>query len=306
MPTITGNEINILIDIFNERGVGFYHACQYKDFKTYLRLGGVPSRNLMENFGLDYTHFDTDDVDQDNSVWDKVFGNLSDFGLGFAMFNHSEHTAPLPNPYGPILLVFKPEVFLSAYDVAICLRSAGANGFDRENEALLIEQVNKIFHYENIFDAPYYNNRSYIKWKSDLQKTFGINEVSAPEVSCIVESEVLSFESLDEIIVDPYVVNEISLVNSIVDLTHEMGIRIMPRKYKNGRLEIIRHIAQMLNDRVVDINSLINQESSLETKEYALKLHNGKMHFHYDRFSKYLREGTILELYRESINHIDF
>ena len=191
MPTITGNEINILIDIFNERGVRFYHACQYKDFKTYLRLGGVPSRNLMENSGLDYTHFDTDDVDQDNSVWDKVFGNLSDFGLGFAMFNHSEHTAPLPNPYGPILLVFKPEVFLSAYDVAICLRSAGANRFNRENEALLVEQVNKIFRYENVNEAIYPSDRSSIKWKDALQEAFGIRGASSPEVSCIVNNEVL-------------------------------------------------------------------------------------------------------------------
>ncbi len=84
MSLIQNSEIVSLIDLFNRREAKIYHACQYRDFKTYLELGGVPSRNLMESSGLPYTSFDTDDEDKTNEVWAKVFGNLSDFGFAFA------------------------------------------------------------------------------------------------------------------------------------------------------------------------------------------------------------------------------
>ena len=61
-----------------------YHACQLSDFASYLSLGGIPSRALLETNGLPFTPFKTDTIDQENGVWDKVFINLSDFGHFFA------------------------------------------------------------------------------------------------------------------------------------------------------------------------------------------------------------------------------
>ncbi len=103
-------------------------------------MGGVPSRNLLKESGLPFTSFDTDDVDQTNGVWEKVFFNFSDFGSGFA--NDGSGT---PSPYGPICLVLEPSVLKQATDVSVTLRSSSATGFDREQEGLSLDDLPKIF-----------------------------------------------------------------------------------------------------------------------------------------------------------------
>lgn len=306
MPTISGNEIENLITLFNNRGLKFYHACQYKDFKTYIHLGGVPSRNLMENSGLPFTPFDTDDTDRNNSVWNKVFGNLQDFGFGFAQGQRNPNTAPTPNPYGPVLLIFNPQVFREATDVAICLRSAGGRDFDRDQEALeSAKEVNRIFSYENIEDAPSEYAKAYIKRKEELRQTFGDQEAITPEVSCIVENERLSFTHLDKIIVDPYVINGQSLrekINTIKRNNHLNGV-VWARLYKREetRMEMKQELANLLVENFINIPQLIqNQTISEGLRDYAERIQRGgEMTFFYNRFAKYLRTGTLLELQNE-------
>ena len=58
-------------------------------------MGGIPSRNLMQKSGEPYTPFDTDEADQTNSVWNKVFGNFMDSGNFFAYANRNNDTAPI-------------------------------------------------------------------------------------------------------------------------------------------------------------------------------------------------------------------
>ena len=142
---IRDNEIQSLVDLFEERNVSLYHACQLIDFDSYLALGGIPSRALLEKSELPFTPFATDAIDKKNGVWDKVFVNLSDFGSGFA-----EGASSVPNPYGPILFEISPMALLEAYDVAVCLWSAGAKGFNRETEALdTLEDVERLFRYSS-------------------------------------------------------------------------------------------------------------------------------------------------------------
>jgi hypothetical protein len=129
------NKIEGLVALFRARGVSLYHACQYKDFVSYLELGGVPSRFVLAHGGLESTPFATDEADQKNGVWDKVFFNLEDFGCTFANGGRA-----VPNPYGPVLLRLRPSVLLGAKDVAVCLRSAGTRGFDRRRESLVLQR----------------------------------------------------------------------------------------------------------------------------------------------------------------------
>jgi hypothetical protein len=117
MPVIGGSEVEDLIELLSDRGVNLYHACQYKDFKSYMDLDCLPSRNLLATSWHAYTEFDTDDTDRRNGVWVKVFANLSDFGIPFAQLNWGKF--PVPNPYGPILLIFDPAVLNEAEDIAI-------------------------------------------------------------------------------------------------------------------------------------------------------------------------------------------
>ena len=313
MPTISGAEIENLITLFNSRDQKFYHACQYKDFKTYVELGGVPSRNLMEQSGLPFTPFDTDATDRNNAVWNKVFGNLSDFGLGYAQGKKSTNTAPAPNPYGPILLMFNPEVFREATDVAICLRSAGGRDFNRENEALsTATEVNRIFKFENLAEVPENNEyaKSYIKYSGELQEEFEDPDAMTPEVSCVVENEKFSFEHLFRIEVDPFVINNIQLREKINQIKIQNGLNgvVWARLYKRGenRMEMKQELANLLLDNITTIPQIIQNEANSERlRDWATRLQAGRITWLYDRYAKYLRTGTILELTSEVENQAE-
>jgi hypothetical protein len=128
---IRGQAIRELVGLLERRGAALWHACQYRDYQSYLELGGIPSRAILERSGKYFTSFETDLTDHTNGVWDKVFVNLSDFGRSFAAGGKA-----VPNPYGPIVLRISPQSLHEAADVAICLRSAGGRRFNRESESL--------------------------------------------------------------------------------------------------------------------------------------------------------------------------
>jgi len=302
MPTVRDAEIENLIALFNGRGVKFYHACQYKDFKTYLEIGGVPSRNVMEQSGLPYTPFDTDEVDRNNYVWSMVFGNLQDFGVAFAQGQRNDYTAPTPNPYGPILLIFNPAILREAEDVAICLRSAGGMNFNRDNEALPnTESVNRIFEYENVEEAPNEYSRSYVAFAGTLRERFNDNNAMTPEVSCGVENEKLSFNQLFRIVVDPYVINNQSLSAKVRSLRNQYGLNgvVWERLYRQGenRIEMKQELANILLQEFVTIPQIIqNEDNSEDLRDWAKRIQRGNMTFFYNRFGRYLRTGTVFEL----------
>ena len=113
---INYDEIQSLVTLLQKRQTLINHACQLIDFESYLALGGIPSRALLADSKLPFTPFETDTIDKENRVWDKVFGNLAEFGEIFA------NGKPWPpTVYGPIQLQLNPEVLLEASDVAVCL-----------------------------------------------------------------------------------------------------------------------------------------------------------------------------------------
>lgn len=177
-------KIPSLVELFQKRNVYLYHACQYNDFCSYIKLGGVPSRKSVEDAKLTMTPFTTDNTDKQNGVWDKVFLNLEDFGKIFATGKPG-----VPTVYGPILFRFKPSASSYAFDVAICLGSAGTTGFNRSKESLeTVSEVDKLFHYP----ANWSHGTNALKWKSLLKKTFG-EKAQAVEVSCTFPNDILPF-----------------------------------------------------------------------------------------------------------------
>jgi hypothetical protein len=255
MPTIQGEQIKGLVELFKSRKVKLYHACQLVDFKTYLELGGIPSRNLMELSDSSHTAFDTDETDKKNEVWDKVFLNLEDFGYGFAQGKRNVTTAPVPNPYGPILLVFKPEILVEATDISVCLRSAGATDFNRDAESLVsIEEINRIFVHE-LNTAPYDLAKTYVKFKNALQKEFPDRQAMSPEINCMTADEVLSFTHLDAIIVDAYFINEKPLTDEVEWLKTENNLScpVWKRFYNNDRPKIKQELANLLLEEIKNL-----------------------------------------------------
>ena len=118
---LSGVNLAQVSEIFSERQVRLYHACQYVDFVSYVELGGIPSRGLLESRSAKLTPFDTDATDKSKGVWNSVFFNVTDFGKAFA-----DKKFATPNAYGPILLILNPRALVECDDLAICVRSAGA------------------------------------------------------------------------------------------------------------------------------------------------------------------------------------
>lgn len=307
MPTFTGEEKNKIIALLNEREVKFYHACQYKDFKAYAQLGGIPSRLLMEQSQLDFTAFDTDNADHTNRVWDKVFGNLQDSGMPFAHGKINPQNAPTPNAFGPILLMFNPEVFEEATDVAICLRSAGGENFNREIESLsTVSDVNKLFQLEDISKASGDNpfEKSNLKFTGALKKVFNNPHAATPEVSCSVPGQLLSFNHLWGVRVDPYEINKLHLFDQVRSIKFDKNIDgwIKPRSYADDmRLRIKQELGVLLIDSLITLPEIIaHPTASDDLKDWANRLQVAGRGFYFNRFAKYLRNGTILKLKEES------
>jgi len=304
MALLYGTELEKLVDLFEKRGVFFYHACQLMDFKSYVTIGGIPSRYLLEKSNSSFTAFETDQVDHHSGVWPKVFGNLTDFGQGFAI--GTWQSAPTPNPYGPILLVAKPSILLKSIDVAICLRSAGGRDFNREAESLsAADEVDQIFKYK-IDESPNQQSKSYLKYSDELRQEFhhkypNDQHISTynPEVSCTVQGDYLPFADLNFIVTDKYWVNNNRLINVVKGVVFNSGLmkEIRERRYRNNREQILTDLVNKFTAGPCSLQSLSDmRDISSITKDWANRLISNNLEWQYKRFAAYLEEGTLSEM----------
>ena len=288
---ISGNEIQSLVDLLLERDVSLYHACQLIDFKSYLALGGIPSRALLENNELPFTPFETDTIDKTNGVWDKVFGNLTEFGEIFA-----DGKPWPPTVYGPIQLQLNPSVLLEASDIAVCLRSAGAEGFNRESEALTIDEIDRTFYHPRNVSFP---QSTYMKSREKLAEEFRKTEPQHPEISCLVSNQVLSAEYIIVATVDPYVLNGQRLLDSVSNVVKNEGkfdFRIRRRDCpERSRIHLYNEIAGCIREEIPSLHDLAqNSMLSSTLREYAQQvLRNFEAERQFNRYVKYLLHGTL-------------
>ena len=286
---ITGNQIQSLVDLFEERRVFLYHACQLVDFESYLSLGGIPSRALLESKQVKFTKFQTDAIDRKNSVWDKVFVNLADFGESFARGDKS-----VPNPYGPILFQILPSALLETSDVAVCLRSAGAQGFNREKESLTtVKEIDRLFlHPNNVLSSP---KRRMIKFGDKLRAEFENPNAQTPEISCTVSSGVVSMQRVKFVRVDPYVVNNQKLRNWADRIKQEYSVQfpIYERnRFQNSRGLLYNQIAERIGEGFPSLSAIVQDSTcSPLLREWAEQITD--LDWQFQRYAKYLRDGTL-------------
>jgi hypothetical protein len=284
---IVGKEIPELVRLLESRGSCLYHACQLVDFKSYLNLGGIPSRAHLEQMQETFTPFETDAIDRENNVWDKVFANLSDYGQTFARGGKG-----VPNAFGPIALQIQPAALLEARDVAICLRSAGAVGFNRGTEALKsIYGVDELFVHPSDVGFP---ESTFIKYSEHLQ-TLRANTAS-PEVSCSVEDGFIPIEYVIVAWVDPYVVAGNQLLASVLRLRRQFN-RVFPvhsRRCTAERGVVYGQIVERIMDSTISIRSWIeNGNCSHFVRDWGQSIIARDLEYQFNRFAKYLHKGTI-------------
>lgn len=290
---IKGEEIKRLVGLLETRSVLLYHACQLEDFRSYLALGGVPSRAVLESSRRVFTSFETDQSDRESGVWDKVFVNLSDFGRTFA-----DGHAATPNPYGPILLALRPGALLASEDVAICLRSAGGRDFDREGESLRsISDVNRLFKFPTGEPG---RRSAWIKFSNELRRGFGDNDAHDPEVSVTIEGGILETEHVAWAVADPYEFNGKSLHQIVMEERARRGLRfaVYERWCKDERRRpLYNEIAAISTKGIIPLGRFLAGESYSEgLKAWARQLRGRNLDYQYKRFVDYLRKGTLAPL----------
>ena len=288
---ISGNEIQSLVNLLQERNVSLYHACQLIDFDSYLALGGISSRELLEKSGKQFTPFATDTKDKINGVWDKVFVNLSDFGRTFARGGKS-----VPNPYGPILFEMYPKALLDASDVAVCLRSAGETGFNRETEALdTVEDIDRLFVHP--INHP---NSTYIEYADELKQKFERQEAQSPEISCTVPNAnngVFSIRYVKLIRIDPYIVNgqHLRYWAQRIKQKYQMNFPIYERsEYKEPRRNFYNEIADRIGENIPTLQALASDTTCSEPlRGWTEQILKSKLEYQFQRYTKYLYNGTL-------------
>lgn len=287
---ISGDAIHNLVGLLTRRGVSLFHACQFVDFCTYLRLGGIPSRSLLEQSRLGFTVFETDIHDRHNGVWDKVFVNLADFGETFA---HGYNG--VPNPYGPILLQLKPSALTDVDDVAICLRSAGAKDFDREKEAISsVEIVNELFLYASEIGFP---------WSAQFKPTPQLQRFRAnarwPEVSCTVKQECISLRHVIVIWTDPYTICGKTLNTWVSEVLAKAGFsfNLHDRCCHGDRREMYSELLQLVSEGSTSLNAVAhNPLAAPPLQSWAEVVQAQNLDYQFRRYSQYLLNGTIRPL----------
>ena len=292
---IVGKEIPELVKLLERRGACLYHACQLADFKAYLELGGIPSRAYLEQKQATFTPFETDAIDHENNVWDKVFANLSDFGRAFACGGNC-----VPNPFGPIALQIQPAALLEASDVAICLRSAGAINFNRTTEALrTVSDMDELFLYGSDYGFP---ESTYIKYGEPL-RCFHPN-ATTPEVSCSVESSFFSMEYVIVAWVDPYIVAGDHLLEWVLRLCRHFNreFPVHPRRCTDERRVVYGEIVERILDSPISLRSWIEHSNSSQlVRDWGQSIIAGDLEYQFNRFANYLLKGTIQPLIESHI-----
>jgi hypothetical protein len=280
------------VAVLEARNVSLWHACQLRDLDAYLQVGGVPSRRLLERRGVAFTPFVTDAIDRRNGVWNKVFVNLADFGATFAHGCRS-----VPNPYGPIALQLRPTALLESADAAICLRSAGASDFDRDVESLADPaDVDRLFAHPpeaGVFKAmePLFGER--------LRDTFAPRYpyATSPEASLSIPAGHLGWGYLVAVWVDPVIVGDRSLLGAVRERI-DPAVPVLPRWLADDRRLVYDDIQRVLAEGMPPLLRLLRGRADVSpvTREWAAAVADLSLDWQFERFARYLVEGTIGEL----------
>jgi hypothetical protein len=249
-------------------------------------LGGIPSRQAIEEANLSFTEFATDQSDKSKEVWDLVFFNLTDFGTAFANSRNAT-----PNAYGPILLLVSIDALLSCEDVAVCLRSAGATGFDRDAESLSdLDEIGRIF------VEPSYKYDGRLKGRGELANEFGQSNVGNIEISCRPVERTIPLKYVRYLKVDPYTIGSRKLVDFVGEAVaeyapnkqvHERGGIVEPSRY-DELSKLVQSGVRVANRSSIDLNARV--------RDWFDGLAASGIEYQFDRYAKYLEEGTLLPL----------
>lgn len=193
---------------------------------------------------------------------------------------------------------------LDASDVAICIRSAGGEGFNRESEALTIDEIDRTFYHPR--NAPFPESTD-MKSLKKLAEEFGKTKLQHPEISCSVSNQVLSAEYIIVATVDPYVLNGqrlLDCVSNVIGSRRGFNFHIRERNCtEKSRIHLYNEIAECIREEIPSLYDLVqNSMLSSTLREYAQQvLGNFEAERQFNRYVKYLLHGTLRSMRTNAI-----
>lgn len=215
---------------FARAKVRFYHAENLRNFSTYVSAKALLSRSeLMKRDPEKYTRFYSDEADEKLGALTRVFGNIYDFGSIFARGRDT-----VPNVYGPIVLVFKPEVFAEMSDIAITPKSI-ATHLDKWTSVRVTERSV----IDEIVVGDDYGRPVADAWQGS-------------ELSC--EGPTLSFASLEKVLVEPISIDGVALIDYVREVAASLKVPMKVRPYSRdenrARLQDLVDACESLDDAI--------------------------------------------------------
>lgn len=199
---------------FRSVGVRFHHAENLHDFSVYCDQGALLARAELRRLSPEYTKFYSDESDEKHGALSRVFGNLRDFGTIMACGRGA-----IPNVYGPIHMVFRPECFALMSDIVITKNSIASLGDSWREQAARTTQT--IDHIASGRDNDGHISRDWMYAESSCSESR------------------LSFDLLEEVIVEPITVMGHGLYQLVLSTLHMAGydrvrVRVVERTYQRS------------------------------------------------------------------------
>ena len=259
-----------------------YIAAQLREFNAFLKLDGISSRAYQELHGYPPTPQVTDEMDREKGLWDLVFCSMQDHGLSFHV------TGRTPNPYGPILLTLDPNWMRGLSDVEIALLSGGHKRFDRSQHGLPPGRFKELF-LEPESTKPEVASRRL------LQSRFGEEvAISNPEISAHLPEGKIAWSHVRRALVDPYTLGPLDLVEECRRLvnSHRLEFTVDARPIPDKRM--FSELAQAVASGCTSSLELARYPwKTAELQIWANSLHTSSWAYQADRWTDYLRNGTL-------------
>ena len=124
----------------SDLNIKLYHAISLNDFHTYVKQGGILSREKLSNANPYFTRFFSDPKDIKLGCWDRTFGNFTDLGARFGSFVNS-----VPNAFGPINIILNKSVLSELEDIKITKVSISQQKYNPDEHDVAISSLGDHF-----------------------------------------------------------------------------------------------------------------------------------------------------------------
>lgn len=205
------------------------------DFNTYIKEGGILSREKLSEANPYFTRFFSDPKDMKLGCWNRTFGNFTDLGSRFGKFVNS-----VPNAFGPINIVLSENVLSELEDVKVTKVSISQQKYNPNEHDVVISSLGEYFIEKN---GAYYPN----------SKSQGFEFSSSTD--CI------GWKHVAYVLVDPIDFNGKKLKSEVEKLLAEKGIdkRVIERN-----IECKDTLGHLLNFSDSLAGSLLHKNENLD------------------------------------------